>query len=270
MQGSLRSGGALSLKPGWFCKKGIHMEYLESVWNGFKTLDFVLGGRKAKLVLPEKCNEGKNWLLKTEYFGAFPQFELDMLARGWHLAYIENETRWHVSSDDEAKEELCRYLASEFGLAAKCVPVGMSCGGLQAVYFAAKYPHRVAALYLDAPVLNLLSCPCSAGIAKEDDGMYQEMVRCTGLTRSKLLNYRNHPIDNIAPILENRIPIMLVCGAKDQTVPYEENGKVLYERVTAAGGRIERIVKPECDHHPHSLEDTTPIIRFVEAALAKN
>ena len=247
------------------------MEYFESVWNGFKMLDFVLDGRKAKLVIPNASNAGKNWLLKTEYFGAFPQFELDMLARGWHLAYIENQTRWHVPSDDDAKEMLCRHLVSEFGLAEACVPVGMSCGGMQAVYFAARYPQRVAALYLDAPVLNLLSCPCSMGQAREDSGMYEEMVQATGYTKSSLINYRNHPIDNIGPILENHIPIILVCGAKDQVVPYEENGKVLYDIVKAADGEIVQIIKPECDHHPHSLEDTTPIIRFVEHAVwAKN
>jgi len=232
-------------------------------------LDFVLDGRRAKLVCPENPCEGKPWLLKTEYFGAFPQFEVDMLVRGWHLAYIENQTRWHVNADDAAKEALCRHLQAEFGLMSRCIPVGMSCGGLQGVYFAAAYPRRVAALYLDAPVMNLLSCPCSAGAAKEDAGMYEEFVYSTGMTRADLLNYRNHPIDNLQPILDNHIPIFLVCGAKDTVVPYEENGKVLYERITAGGGQIIQVVKPECDHHPHGLEDTGPIIQFVENAVKR-
>ena len=30
------------------------------------------------------------------------------------------------------------------------------------------------------------------------------------------------------------------------------------------GGEIELYLKPDCDHHPHGLEDATPIINFVE------
>ena len=47
----------------------------------------------------------------------------------------------------------------------------MSCGGMHAVYIAAKYPEYVSLLYLDAPVLNLLSCPCGIGV--EGNDMYE-------------------------------------------------------------------------------------------------
>jgi len=137
----------------------------------------------------------------------------------------------------------------------------MSCGGMQAVYFAAKYPQRVAALYLDAPVLNLLSCPAGVGMA--NDELYNDFLKHTGVTKSQLINFRNHPIDNLEPILENRIPVYLVCGDSDDVVPYEENGKVLYERFTARGADISLILKPGCGHHPHGLEDNTPLLDFV-------
>ena len=55
------------------------------------------------------------------------------------------------------------FLTAEFGLSEKCVPVGMSCGGLHAVKLAAAHPEMVSALYLDAPVINLLSCPFGLG-----------------------------------------------------------------------------------------------------------
>ena len=61
----------------------------ESVWNGFKRIDFEFEGREAILVFPHIPNEGKNWLFKTEYFDAFPEFEIEMIKRGWHLAYIK-------------------------------------------------------------------------------------------------------------------------------------------------------------------------------------
>lgn len=238
------------------------MEYSVSEWQGFKRSDFVLNGRKAIIVEPQKREENNRWLLKTEYFDAFPSLETEMLKRGWCVAYIENITRWHKPEDDDAKAELCRFLQKEFGLSAKCVPVGMSCGGMHAVYFAAKYPEYVSAMYLDAPVLNLLSCPCGVGIAGGD--MYEEFVRDTGVTVSELINYRNHPIDLVDGIIENKIPAFLVCGDSDRVVPYCENGRYLAEKYRKSDVAFYEIIKPGCDHHPHGLEDSSPLIEFAE------
>ena len=60
----------------------------ETMWNGFRRIDFVFEGMEAILVFPKEPNANKNWLLKTEYFDAFPAFEIEMLQRGWHLAYV--------------------------------------------------------------------------------------------------------------------------------------------------------------------------------------
>ncbi len=244
------------------------MNFAESTWNGFKRLDFVLNDREAILICPENPVEGKKWLLKTEYFDAFPAFEIEMVKQGYHLAYIKNYTRWHKDeADDDAKAALADFLKEEFGLHEKCLPVGMSCGGMQAVYFTAKYPEKVAALYLDAPVMNLLSCPCAAGrdvSEKQEafDHMYKEMVEFTGRTMVDLLNYRNHPIDNVDAIIDNKIPVFLICGDKDIVVPYNENGKLLQEKMLAAGADITVLLKPGCEHHPHGLEDLTPLLAF--------
>lgn len=213
------------------------------------------------MIEPTLKNKNGSWLLKTEYFGAFPDFEIEMLKRGWYVAYISNITRWHKSEDDDAKAELCLFLQKEFGLN-KCVPVGMSCGGMHAVYFAAKYPEYVSSLYLDAPVLNLLSCPCGVGMA--DNNMYEEFVGNTGFTVSKLINYRNHPIDLVDTVINKRIPAFLVCGNKDKVVPYSENGQLLAEKYRESDVPFKEIIKPGCGHHPHGLTDYTLLIEFVE------
>ena len=135
----------------------------ETLYNGFRRIDFTFEGREALLIFPEKPNENKNWLLKTEYFSAFPDFQIQMLHRGWHLAFIKNITRWCLEEDLDLKKRFAEYLHAEYGLCEKCVPVGMSCGGLIGSKFAAKYPEKVSALYLDAPVMNLLSCPAGLG-----------------------------------------------------------------------------------------------------------
>ena len=131
-----------------------------------------------------------------------------MLNRGWHLAFICNVTRWCRDEDIDLKKRFVTYLHEEYGLYEKCVPVGMSCGGMFACKFAAKYPECVSALYIDAPVMNLLSCPAGLGIAKRN--MFEEFQRATGMTMADLISYREHPIDKMHLLLENNIPIMLV------------------------------------------------------------
>ena len=238
------------------------MHYKESNWNGFKRYDFILNERNAILIEPKEKNKNCGWLLKTEYFDAFPSFEIEMLKRGWFVAYISNITRWHKPEDDDAKADLCTFLQKEFGLNAKCVPVGMSCGGMHAVCFAAKYPQYVSSLYLDAPVLNLLSCPCGVGIA--DGGMYEEFVHDTGITVSELINYRNHPRDLVDKIIEKKIPTFLVCGDSDNVVPYIENGRYLADKYRNSPVPFKEIIKQGCGHHPHGLTDYTQLIEFVE------
>ncbi len=238
------------------------MQIKESVWEGLKRLDFQFEGRNCILVCPENPIQGNKWLYKTEYFGAFPNFEIEMVKRGYYLAHIETESRWNLPSDDAIRPRFVEFMIKEFDLNEKCVPVGMSCGGMQAVYFAAEYPQYVAALYIDAPVLNFLSCPFAVGEAKTD--FIEQFVEQRKMTLSEMLNYRNHPIDNAHKIIASKIPLCLICGAVDKVVPYNENGKLLSEMYRASGVEILEILKPDCDHHPHGLSDPTPIIEFVE------
>ena len=234
----------------------------ESLWNGYRRLDFFFMEHKAILICPKKPRNDRKWLFKTEYFGAFPNFELAMLERGYYVAHVQNTTRWCLPEDTERQAAFCEFLHREFDLAKSCMPVGMSCGGMQAVYLAAKYPQFVAALYLDAPVLNLLSCPCGLGVAEVN--FYDEYVKATGKTVSDLLNFRKHPIDMVDAIISEKIPTILVCGDSDRTVPYVENGKILSEKYRASEAPFVEILKKDCDHHPHGLDNLEKLLEFAK------
>lgn len=236
------------------------MEYRESVWNGFCRYDFEFEDKQAVLICPDKPTENHKWLFKTEYFDAFPEFEIEMVRRGYYLAHVNNTTRWCLPEDTERQARFARFLSDEFHLSAQCFPVGMSCGGMQAVYLAAKHPELVAAMYLDAPVLNLLSCPCGVGDAT--DIMYDEFVDATGWTVSDMISYRKHPIDYADILVERGIPVFLVSGDRDGMVPYHENGKWLADKY-AGHSHFYQIIKQGCDHHPHGLTDLAPLIAFV-------
>lgn len=138
----------------------------------------------------------------------------------------------------------------------------MSCGGMQAVYFAAKYPQYVACAYLDAPVMNYLSWPFGTGIG--DGGADKEFIDNMGLTLSQMLNFRDHPIDQKEKLLKTGVPILLVSGDSDKTVPFCENGQLLYDYFKQNGGNIGLIMKKGGDHHPHGLLDNTPIVEFIQ------
>ena len=56
----------------------------------------------------------------------------------------------------------------------------------------------------------------------------------------------------------------MVYGDSDDIVPYDENGAILEKFYRENGGEILAIGKNGCGHHPHGLEDPTPIIEFVE------
>lgn len=238
------------------------MEITQSTWRGFKRLDFKFNDRDCILICPDVACEGNKWLYKLEYFDAFPDMEIEMLKKGYHLAHMKNTTRLCPESDTDMRPRFCDFLTKEFGLNPKCALVGMSCGGMQAVYFAAKYPQYVACAYLDAPVMNYLSWPLALG--KSENNCTAEFESNMGKGLSEMLNFRNHPIDQSQALLNSRVPIILVSGDSDRTVPFCENGQILWDYYKSQGADIEVIIKQGGDHHPHGLPDNTPIVEFIE------
>lgn len=74
-----------------------------------------------------------------------------------------------------------------------------------------KTPELISAMYIDAPVMNLLSCPCDLGASQSN--LFAEFYRVMGITKSEILSYRENPIDVMHVLIENGIPVVLVSGA---------------------------------------------------------
>lgn len=229
-------------------------------YYGFDLLTDTLDGREIKIVFPEESTKNGRWILKTEYFDAFPETEIELVKKGYHIAHIKNITRWHMPEDTDARAALAEHMHTKYGLSKKCVIVGMSCGGMQGIYFGAKYPEYVSCMYLDAPVVNLLSCP--GGLCGANDNLFEEFKQAKGMGLDELISYREHPLDYIPRLAENNIPIVLVYGDEDKTVPYKNNGKLLEEYYKNHNLNIKTLVR-HGGHHPHGLDDNTPIIDFI-------
>ena len=235
-------------------------------WQGYEGVSFTFEGRACRLIKP-KCAPNGKWAVKTEYGDAFPATEVEMLSRGWHVAFQSNVTRWATKEDIAQKARFIRFVAEEFDLPARVSTVGMSCGGLIATTLAETYPELVDVLYIDAPVLNLLSCPCDLGISESH--LFDEFHRVTGLSKIDMLSYRDHPIDKMDVLIKNDIPVVLVVGDSDPVVPYVENGAILEKYYKENGGRIRVWVKPGCAHHPHGLTGEEALVVDTIEAFAK-
>lgn len=231
----------------------------QSQWNGFARVDFVLAGRPCLVVFPNQVAPGKPWIWRTEFFGHEPQTDLALLAGGWHVAYLDAKDMYGAPKAIALMGQFYAHVVVRFGLAQRVVLEGFSRGGLYAFNFAVAHPTRVAALYLDAPVLDIRSWPGRNRAAKE----WAQCLEAYGLTEATLAEFRGNPLDRIVTVARAGVPIIAVCGDADKTVPFAENTGMLEQRYREAGGTIEVILKPGVDHHPHSLKDPRPIVDFL-------
>jgi pimeloyl-ACP methyl ester carboxylesterase len=232
-----------------------------SVWNGFQRLDFMVEGRPCLLVEPAESAPGRPWIWRTEFFDTEPQADLALLARGWHVAYMDAKNMYGAPPAMKLFGSFYVHLVTNYALAPRVVLEGFSRGGLYAFNFAVAHPNRVAALYLDAPVLDIRSWPGRDRTSKE----WRECLAIYGLTEQTVGGFRGNPLDQIEPVALAHVPIIVVCGDADNTVPYAQNTAVLERRYRELGGNIQVILKPGGDHHPHSLKDPTAIVDFLIA-----
>ncbi len=232
-------------------------------WNGYKALDFTVDGRNCILVVPKQAGAGKPWIWRTEFFGHEPQADIKLLGNGFHVAYIDVQNMYGVPVAMGHMDAFYAHLTKSYGLCSKVVIEGFSRGGLFAFNWAAKHPDETAALYVDAPVCDVTSWPGGKGKGDGSQGDWQQLLKVYGLTEKQAIEGKISPIDHLAPLAAAHIPILSICGGADTTVPLAENTAIVEERYKKLGGSITVIVKPGLGHHPHSLQDPTPIVDFV-------
>lgn len=243
--------------------RGEELVVTDTTWHGFKRLDFVVSGRPALLVVPKTAAPGKPWIWRTEFFEHEPQADLALLERGWHVAYVNAKDMYGAPRAMVIFDTFFEHVTRNYGLARRLVMEGLSRGGLYAFNYAGLHPERVAALYLDAPVLNVQSWP---GRSKDTPGgakLWKEFRDSYGLTEEEAQNFKDSPINHIDVVAKAGIPILLISGDADESVPLPDNGAILKKRYDELGGVCEIIIKPGGKHHPHSLVDPTPIVDFI-------
>ena len=235
-----------------------------SDWHGFRRYDFEVDGRPVLVVAPEKTAAGKPWVWHGEFFGHKPAPDIALLKQGFHIVYMSVPDLLGSPTAVKHWDAFYHELTTRYGFAKRAALVGLSRGGLYCYNWATANPEQVACIYADAAVCDFKSWPGGKGTGKGSPRDWQLVLERYGFKdEAEALAYRKNPVDQLAPLAKAKVPLLHVYGDADDVVPWEENTGLVAERYHALGGEIVLIAKPGVGHHPHGLEDSTPIVEFI-------
>ena len=241
------------------------LQTTKSEWNSYPCYTFVCEDHEGIIILPHTpLKPGNRWIWRTEFLGAFDSVDRELLNRGWCLTNFRISDMYGCPKAVEWMESFRQLVVKEWNLSEKPVLEGFSRGGLYAGNFAVAHPDKTGGLYLDAAVLDIRNWPGGYGTYARWDEAWEECLRWYGLTEETAPLYDNSPLNHAEMLAKAGIPTVIVAGLVDKAVYYPENGGAFAEAYEKVGGRILTILKPDCDHHPHSLEDPTEICDFLE------
>ncbi len=236
---------------------------VRDTWFGFERVNFDFEGHKAWVVEPKgETAAGTPWTWVMQWADAYVDRQgcLDLLAQGWHHVTIDVFAERMTESGLKVCRDYQRFLVEKLGFAPKANLIGMSWGGFFSVRYTNAHPDCVRRIYLDAPLLNFM------GFGNPDYGRigpWADMKPAEG----NWLDDPRMPV-NMAPALAKaQIPILLLYGGQDQTVPPALNCELFTQRFRAAGGKIKVIPRHLYGHHPHGEDPnkTNSIVDFFKA-----
>lgn len=230
---------------------------------GYEGYDFIFRNRDAKIVLPKRTAPGHPWVWRARFWGHEPQTDIALLERGFHVVYYDVAEMFANEESLTIWDDYYQFLFNA-GLSTKAVMEGMSRGGVYVYRWAARYPERVAAIYADAPVLDLKSWPGGKGQSKGSPEDWETFKKDFNFkTEDEAIAFKGNPLDLISLIAGAGFPMLHVVGDADDIVPVAENTLPFEQKIKAEGGSIQVIHKPEVGHHPHSLQNPQPIVDFI-------
>lgn len=232
--------------------------------NTVTTETFEFNGYTATVVRP--ANPNGKWIWKTEFFTAFDKAERTLLDDGYTRVYYRISNKYGNPESVSLMESFYHEVTDRYNLDDKCILFGFSRGGLYAFNFALECPQFVDKIYLDAPVLDLKTWPTKS----KNPGEFSGMLASYGLTEEEFASFKGSPIDKLEEFFALKIPLLVVAGDADATVPFEDNAGRLIEYALSNGHNITYFVEEGKDHHPHSLTDVTPIVDFCNRGSYEN
>ena len=240
-------------------------------WNGFQRHLFRFEGKEAWVVEPKtpRGDGAFSWCMM------FPDAFTErcaaplLLENGFYHVFIDMGNSFGAP---EAIRLMGRFhdMLQQRGFSKQAVLIGISRGGLYAHRYATEFTNRVSVIYGDAPVLDFKSWPGGLGNGKgsaSDWELCQKLYSFASEEEAKA--YGGNPIDTLDVLQKHGVALIYVVGDQDDVVPYAENARIVEERYLKLGGDVEVFHKPNVGHHPHGLDDPSPIVAFIKERLSR-
>ena len=91
----------------------------------------------------------------------------------------------------------------------------------------------------------------------------EQMFKAYRINRASFEHFSDSPVDRLDAFFQNEIPLLLIAGCRDETVSFSRNAGRLLSYCERRNIPVRYYLKPEGGHHPHSLDDVSPVVRFV-------
>lgn len=235
----------------------------QSEYRGYQRFDLVVDGRPTIVVVPRRAAAGRPWVWRAEFFDAFPQIDLALLDKGFHLVYISVGNTFGCPDALAHWDVLYKEMTERHGLSRKPLLEGLSRGGLYCFNWAAARPQQVGGILADNAVLDFKSWPGGKGRGKGSPADWKKLQQDYHFrSEAEALAYTKNPVDNLEPLAKAKVPLLLLCADADEVVPYSENGEIVKQRYEKLGGPVTVVIKKGLGHHPHGLDDPTPAVEF--------
>jgi pimeloyl-ACP methyl ester carboxylesterase len=235
----------------------------DKIFTEYEVKEFSFMGREAKIVFPETPGNDRNWVWRARFWGHEPQVDKALLSKGFYLVYIDVAGLYGNHEAVEIWDRFYKFITGKYNLNPKAVLEGMSRGGLIIYNWASQNTDKVLCIYADAPVCDIKSWPGGLFNGTGTPGSWIECLRVYNLDEKSVMDFEGIPLNTCVNVAKAGIPVIHVCGDSDEVVPYEENTELLAKKFREAGGEIKIILKEGVGHHPHSLEDPSPIVDFI-------
>ena len=122
------------------------------------------GKRRCVVVVPKKAAAGYPWSWRGCYWNHEPQTEVELLRRGFHVAFVAPDS----GRQGQAWDRWYEFLTTGHGLAKKPAFIGMSKGGVNEFNWGVAHPDKVACIYADNPALYEEDFAKVAELARHD------------------------------------------------------------------------------------------------------
>lgn len=236
-------------------------------FHGHQGFAFNNGEDKCLIVKPHSEAKGRPWIIRARFWGHEPQTDIALLEQGFHVVYCDVTDLYGSPRAVERWNRLYKRMR-KCGFNHKVVLEGMSRGGLIVYNWAAKNPGKVACIYADAPVMDFKSWPLGKEGTETDK---RQLLEAYGFRNiDEAMKWKQNPLDHARKLAKAGIPILHVVGDDDQVVPVKENTEVFEKRMKLLEAPITVIHKPRVGHHPHSLSNPAPIVRFILKATGND